>query len=134
MREAEKTAELKPCPFCGGESISLETTPYGAWLECNGCHTFGTPGETAEDAIRAWNRRAEPPNPPLTLEELRQMDGEPVWVVAHPDWGHWEIMDEANVYNDREPDFYWLKHDDPCGKFGLHALGWLAYRQRKVED
>jgi len=26
-----------------------------------------------------------PPNPPLTLEDLREMDGEPVWVVFNPD-------------------------------------------------
>ena len=28
---------------------------------------------------------APPPNDPLTLEELREMDGEPVWVVFIPD-------------------------------------------------
>lgn len=34
---------------------------------------------------------APPPNDPLTLEELREMDGEPVWVVEingyPPHWG-----------------------------------------------
>lgn len=27
-----------------------------------------------------------PPNEPLTLDELRQMDGEPVWVETIPSW------------------------------------------------
>lgn len=26
-------------------------------------------------------------NIPLTLEQLRKMDGEPVWIVEYPDWG-----------------------------------------------
>ena len=32
--------------------------------------------------MELWNRRCEaaPPPTPLTLEELREMDGEPVWV------------------------------------------------------
>ena len=33
---------------------------------------------------------------PLTLEELRQMNGEPVWIVEHPDWGHWELAEDAD--------------------------------------
>lgn len=40
------------------------------------------------------NRRPAPENKPLTLEQLRQMDGEPVWVVfaGNVDWppkAHW---------------------------------------------
>lgn len=27
-------------------------------------------------------------NQPLTLDELREMDGEPVWIVEYQDWGH----------------------------------------------
>ncbi len=71
-----------------------------------------------------------PPNEPLTLEQLREMDGEPVWIVEHPDWGHWELSADAEDYlADRDQDFYALKHDDPEGRYGLHVLGWLAYRR-----
>lgn len=71
-----------------------------------------------------------PPNEPLTLDELREMDGEPVWIVEHPDWGHWELSADAEDYlADRDQDFYALKHDDPEGRYGLHVLGWLAYRR-----
>lgn len=71
-----------------------------------------------------------PPNKPLTLEQLREMDGEPVWIVEQPDWGHWELSADAEDYlANRDQDFYGLKHDDPAGRYGLHVLGWLAYRR-----
>ena len=71
-----------------------------------------------------------PTNEPLTIEELREMDGEPVWIVEHPDWGHWELSADAEDYiADRDQDLYGLKHDDPAGQCGLHVLGWLAYRR-----
>ena len=70
------------------------------------------------------------PNEPLTLEQLREMNGEPVWIVEHPDWGHWELSADAEDYiADRDQDLYGLKHDDPAGQCGLHVLGWLAYRR-----
>lgn len=70
------------------------------------------------------------PNEPLTLEQLRQMDGRPVWIVEPPDWGHWELSADAEDYiADRDQDLYGLKHDDPAGQCGLHVLGWLAYRR-----
>ena len=82
--------------------------------------------DTAEEAISALS----PPNEPLTLEELREMDGEPVWIVEQPDWGHWELSADAEDYlADRDQDFYGLKHDDPAGRYGLHVLGWLAHRR-----
>ena len=74
------------------------------------------------------------PNDPLTLDELREMDGEPVWIVEYPDWGHWELSADAEDYvQDRPEEFYGMKYDDPDGKFGLHSLGWLAYRRKPEE-
>ena len=68
------------------------------------------------------------PGKPLTLEQLREMDGQPVWIVEYPDWGHWELSEDANDYIvDRNLNFYGMKHDDPDGRYGLHKLGWLAY-------
>ena len=80
----------------------------------------------AEKGDRDW---PVPPEP-LTLDELRQMDGQPVWIVEHPDWGHWELSADAEDYiAERDQDFYGLKHNDPAGRYGLHVLGWLAYRR-----
>ena len=82
--------------------------------------------DTAEEAISALS----PPNEPLTIEQLREMDGEPVWIVEQPDWGHWELSADAEDYlANRDQDFYGLKHDDPAERYGLHVLGWLAYRR-----
>lgn len=89
------TEKLKLCPFCGGEAFiatvehSAENRPNGyrfhGEIMCRKCQaTAGTTGfdETyeiaTEKAIAAWNRR--PPARKLTLDELRGMDGQPVWV------------------------------------------------------
>lgn len=83
-------------------------------------------------ALRA-QQEAESPKP-LTLDELREMDGEPVWIVEYPDWGHWELSEDAQDYiADRDTDFYGMRHDDPCGRYGLHKLGWLTYRHKPKE-
>lgn len=46
-------------------------------------------GHTPGEAIRRIGTLT-PPNEPLTLEELREMDGEPVWVE---DVKHWALID-----------------------------------------
>lgn len=73
-------------------------------------------------------RSTPQPGKSLTLDQLREMDGQPVWIVEYPDWGHWELSEDANDYIvDRNLNFYGMKHDDPDGRYGLHKLGWLAY-------
>lgn len=69
-----------------------------------------------------------PDDEPLTLEQLREMNGHPVWIAEAPYWGHWELSEDAEDYIlDRDPDLYGLTYPDPDGKGGLHKLGWLAY-------
>ena len=53
-------AELKPCPFCGGTQLTIISV-YGedCYVNCDACTTCGPSGETREEAIEAWNRRAE---------------------------------------------------------------------------
>ena len=78
--------KLLPCPFCGGEAGLEEVPgspftdePYAWGVGCNECN-IGWYKETETEAAAAWNRRAQPSEKPLTLDELRGMDGEPVWV------------------------------------------------------
>ena len=63
---------------------------------------------------------------PLTLDELRKMDGEPVWVQSPgvPEYGRWAIVEGVG-------ENCLFLHDDFTG----HEYGktWLAYRQ-KPED
>ena len=57
-------------------------------------------------------------NEPLTLEELRKIDGEPVWLV-NQNGGRWVIMSGAYLWDSRKNADY--------GKT------WLAYRQKPEE-
>lgn len=120
MREIEELyAKLRAVTGCSLEQI-IEMFAAGYTLE--------KPDYSNETMDRL--DQTTPPNEPLTLEQLREMDGEPVWIVEHPDWGHWELSADAEDYiADRDQDLYGLKHDDPAGQCGLHVLGWLAYRR-----
>lgn len=50
--------ELKPCPFCGGKNIHIwnTNTPY---VQCYDCLASTACGNTNEEAIKIWNRRAD---------------------------------------------------------------------------
>ena len=57
--------ELKPCPFCGSSNgpYVLQEDEYGEWsVFCDMCKTSlhnENHCETRDDAVSAWNRRAE---------------------------------------------------------------------------
>lgn len=72
------------------------------------------------------------PNDPLTLDQLREMDGEPVWC---------EILIKS-----AKPSCYAIIHDGVatgfikgkrinlgCDKIGGYGLAWVAYRRRPEE-
>ena len=65
-------------------------------------------------------------NEPLTLAELRQMDGEPVWVQSPgiPEYGRWAIVEGAGG------NCLFLHDDFTCHDYGKT---WLAYRQKPEE-
>ena len=97
---------------------------------------------------------------PLTMEELKQMDGEPVYIVCgdkRDDLNGWFIVSAAehkielpcgpetvlnitlyNAENELTPEtaFYGMKcsgRGDWCKsdcQHGLHQMGWLAYRHK----
>lgn len=49
--------ELKPCPFCGGKDIRIWDTST-PWVQCWDCLASTACGNTLEEAIKYWNRRA----------------------------------------------------------------------------
>ena len=63
-------------------------------------------------------------NEPLTLDELRQMDGEPVWVQSPgvPEYGRWAIVEGVGE------NCLFLRDDFTCHDYGKT---WLAYRHKK---
>lgn len=50
--------ELKPCPFCGGKNMRIWNTSR-PWVSCDDCLANTAYGETKEEAIEQWNRRAD---------------------------------------------------------------------------
>ena len=65
-------------------------------------------------------------NEPLTLDELRQMDGEPVWVQSPgvPEYGRWAIVEGVGE------NCLFLHDDFTCHDYGKT---WIAYRQKPEE-
>lgn len=59
-------AELKPCPFCDSEAVSLsyatnvENVITNRFVECEDCAACGPAYPPAEKAIAAWNSRHAP--------------------------------------------------------------------------
>ncbi len=89
-------SELKPCPFCGGRTTAkTRYIGYGSLglgshdeyrVVCQECRASSDEYRYEAEAIAAWNRRAEPSEKPLTLDELRQMDREPVYIAEEKLW------------------------------------------------
>ena len=75
-----------------------------------------------EEHFRDLTKKVEP----LTLEEMREMDGEPVWVQSPgvPEYGRWAIVEGVGE------NCLFLRDDFTCHDYGKT---WLAYRQKPEE-
>lgn len=53
--------ELKPCPFCGSENVGISLWLGHCCITCRDClgGIAPAPDLTKEDAVAAWNRRAD---------------------------------------------------------------------------
>ena len=88
------------------------------------------------DAAPAVKAEPSPSNDPLTLEQLREMDGEPVWVTVSASWresgilGGWCLVsyhitdDQVRVYlyNTRSGASFFPQQD--------YGISWWAYRRK----
>lgn len=125
MRQKSKSAKIALLQEEERPTMKIEEAIkiFEDWAKCN----YEPTKQAAQLALTAL-RSMQEAREPLSLEQLREMDGQPVWIVEYPDWGHWELSEDANDYIvDRNLNFYGMKHDDPDGRYGLHKLGWLAY-------
>ena len=80
-----------------------------------------------QDHFRDLTKKVEP----LTLDELRQMYGEPVWIkLFDPDEEFWVLRNEWVDTRNPEPmilfHMRWYSHVD-------YGKTWLAYRQKPEE-
>ena len=76
------------------------------------------------------------PNEPLTLEELREMDGHPVWVkqlkglsVCDTDWAVVEFRLEPDVKHDKIRVWWPGSEDEDTPSEDDYGKTWLAYRR-----
>lgn len=68
------------------------------------------------------------PNAPLTLEELREMDGQPVWFCkCHNGLCNWCVIDHTN-----ETNIFFT--DGTVRLMSSYGDGWMAYRRRPEEE
>lgn len=73
-----------------------------------------------------------PPNDPLTLSELREMDGEPVWIV-HTDYTpfgkeYWGIVRDG--FSGLPTCFVTTRHGDIQLLYREYGKTWLTYRRK----
>ena len=56
--------KLKACPFCGSESVSLDTDGHMTWVLCLTCDSRGrryfNSNIARRAAAEAWNTRVDP--------------------------------------------------------------------------
>ncbi len=71
-------------------------------------------------------------NEPLTLEELQEMDGEPVWLeeVGHDGYGEWDICYGVTGLGGEDP-LVWFSSDFLSVK--NYGVTWIAYRRKMKE-
>ena len=53
-------SKLKPCPFCGSESISCRDAGYhtDVWfIQCEECWATFPHFDSEQEAVETWNRR-----------------------------------------------------------------------------
>ena len=108
--------------------MSITTERAAVWFANRAANT-PMPGAKAmyEIAAAALQEKAEREAPkPLTIEELRQMIGEPVWVQGPgvPEYGRWAIVEDAFGNS------LFLVNDFTCHDIGK---AWEAYRHKPKE-
>lgn len=108
-------------------------------IECLECGNIGNDlaRETAlaalrEKAEREKNRRAEPENRPLTLDEVKTLEDEPIWIqcLEYVEESCWAISGERSATGICLHDKYCDRHYEDYGAYELYGKTWLAYRRK----
>lgn len=91
------TMQVNFCPMCGQALVPKTKNTRAQVLEANGA---------------------------LTLDELREMDGWPVWLVDYgePSNTGWTLWTSEHTS-------YWINHLNAAEEYGNTESGWVAYRR-----
>lgn len=140
--------KLLPCPICGKELTvhgpedwtpsfydpDSGGGPYSANCDCG--FLFMTNHYDYAEFVEDLNLRAQPENKPLTLNELREMDGEPVWLetgeisIGEQIIGCWEILEKVT----KTPvEAFWFSRRKVGFTEITYGKTWLAYRYKPEE-
>ena len=115
-------SELKPCPFCGGEAkfVHIFENPDKCMVSCRECDGgIDAVFANEDEATAAWNRRAQPANEPLTLEQLRDE-------LSHSDrwlWGE-------DLSGDGESGWYKCEYLSKWANITNYGKTWVAYARQ----
>lgn len=128
------------CRDCLVPENAPTLTPPNEWVEAleainnaavayieGGPYENDLPGmELAVEIDRLSRDFVRPPNEPLTLEQLREMDGEPVWVE---DVKHWALIDiEKGGQWDGIPFAVWAENGAKF-TYNVKSRGLHCYRR-----
>lgn len=79
----------------------------------------------AISALRAQQKLES--NQPLTMDDLRRMDGEPVWVVVLDFSAEWRILECVDTRSQEKTVLFRDGSHEPLTEYGKE---WLAYRHK----
>lgn len=51
---------LRPCPFCGGSQVWINSDIDPKFVVCKECLAFGPTAPTVKQAAEGWNKRTPP--------------------------------------------------------------------------
>ena len=127
LTQAEKDGRLVVLPDAKYTDADGEKALQKAMWTCGNTNNPVT-RYTADAIAEKLCREARDKNPPLTLEELREMDGEPVWIIPMRGSGGfctWMLVDaEYELCREAHGEMAVFEN---CGKT------WLAYRRKPEE-
>lgn len=141
--------ELKPCPFCTSPRKAYEIDRYTGAKIIDSDRDFYlqiyNPDSCLELLINncplcgnKLNLRPTPENKPLTLEQLRQMDGEPVKVYADGEYQYGLVYLTGNCFAPKEEvitmsdgNLYLLR--EMVGNFKVYPVAYSRKLEQEAE-
>jgi hypothetical protein len=132
LAQAEKDGRLVMLPDAKYTDADGENALQKAMWVCGNTNNPVT-RYTADAIAEKLCREARDENPPLTLEELREMDGEPVWIEwgGHPQAG-WALV---RVWSKASNIVYLTYHNGNMDLLGFVLNdGGKIYRRRTEEN